>query len=253
MKTESIDYEESEINKWNMDFEPIKEIISKAKKEDRVNLLEGEARKILEYAGIPMAEGEVVNSIEDCVDAAERIGYPVVLKIVSEDIVHKMDVGGIAVDLQNSREVEEGYESIMSHVKKRKPEATIRGISVAEMVEGGEEVVIGGMTDPSFGPVVMFGLGGIYVEIFEDVEFRVAPISEDEAHRMMRDIDSYRLLTGARGQKRRDLDALAEMISRVGTLLYNVKEINDIDLNPVSSLDKGAKALDVAISLKNSE
>ena len=253
MKTKSVDYEESDIDNWNIDFEPIKEIINIAKSEGRVNLLEGEARKVLELAGIQMAEGEVVNSIEDCVDAAEKIGYPVVLKIVSEDIVHKMDVGGIAVDLQDAKEVEEGYESIMSHVKKRKPEAKIRGISVAEMIEGGEEVVIGGMTDPSFGPVVMFGLGGIYVEIFEDVEFRVAPISTDEAHRMMRDIDSYRLLTGARGQERRDLDALAEMISRVGALLYNVKEINDIDLNPVASLDDGAKALDVAISLNSSE
>ncbi len=253
MKAESVDYEESEVNNWNIDFEPIKEIIKKARNEGRVNLLEGEARKVLDHAGIQMAEGEIVNSIEDCVDAAERIGFPVVLKIVSEDIVHKMDVGGIAVDLQNSKEVEEAYESIMSHVKKRKPDARIQGISVAEMVEGGEEVVIGGMTDPSFGPVVMFGLGGIYVEIFEDVEFRVAPISTDEAHRMMRDIDSYRLLTGARGQERRDLDALAEMISRVGALLYNVEEINDIDLNPVASLDDGAKALDVAISLKSLE
>ncbi|MFW6196267.1 MAG: acetate--CoA ligase family protein [Thermoplasmatota archaeon] len=253
MKAESFNYEESEINDWNIDYESIKEIIKKAKSDGRINLLEGEARKVIDYAGIQMAEGEVVNSIEECVNASKRIGYPVVLKIVSEDIVHKMDVGGIAIDLQNAEEVEEGYESIMSHVKRNKPEAKIRGISVAEMVEGGEEVVIGGMTDPSFGPVVMFGLGGIYVEIFEDVEFRVAPISKDEAHRMMCDIDSYKLLTGARGQERRDLDALAEMISRVGALLYNLKDINDIDLNPVASLSNGAKALDVAISLKNSE
>jgi len=253
MKAESVDYEESDVKNWNIDFEPIKEIIKNARSDGRVNLLEGEARKVLDYAGIQMAQGEVANSMEECLDAAERIGYPVVLKIVSEDIVHKMDVGGIAVDLQNPEEVEEGYESIMSHVKKSKPDARIKGISVAEMVEGGEEVVIGGMTDPSFGPVVMFGLGGIYVEIFEDVEFRVAPISKDEAHRMMRDINSYRLLTGARGQKGSDLDALAEMISRVGALLYNVDEINDIDLNPVASLDEGAKALDVAISLNSSE
>ncbi|MFW6375910.1 MAG: acetate--CoA ligase family protein [Thermoplasmatota archaeon] len=252
MKTETVNYDEGEVNNWNIDFKAIKEIVKKIRNEGRVNLLEGEAREILDYAGIQMAEGKVVNTIEDCVDAAEKIGYPVVLKIVSEDIVHKMDVGGIAVDLQNEKEVEEGYEAIMSHVKKRKPDAKIRGISIAEMIEGGEEVVIGGMTDPSFGPVVMFGLGGIYVEIFEDVEFRVAPISTDEAHRMMRDIDSYRLLTGARGQERRDLDALAEMISRIGSLLYHIEEINDIDLNPVASLEDGAKALDVAISLKSS-
>ena len=252
MEAESDQLEESTVNRWDIDFDSIKKLIQKSKDKGRVNLLEDEARKVLELAGIPMAEGKVVNSIEDCVQAAEEIGYPVVLKIVSEDIVHKMDIGGIAVDLQDAGEVEDGYEAIMSHVKKRKPEARIRGISVAEMVEGGAEVVIGGMTDPSFGPVVMFGLGGIYVEIFEDVEFRVAPISKDEAHRMMCDIDSYRLLTGARGQERKDLEALAEIISRLGDLIYHVDEINDVDLNPIAALEKGAKALDVAISLKKS-
>jgi len=197
-----------------------------------------------------MAKGTVVRSLEDCLEAAEKIGYPVVLKVVSEDIVHKMDVGGIAVDLETKEEVEDAYQAIHSQVKNRKPDAKIRGISVAEMVEGGVEVVIGGMMDPTFGPVVMFGLGGIHVEIFEDVEFRVAPISIGEAHRMMADIDSFPLLTGARGQRCKDLNALAEMISRVGDLIYHIDKINDIDLNPVAALDEGAKALDVAISLK---
>ncbi len=196
-----------------------------------------------------MAKGTVVRSLEDCLEAAEKIGYPVVLKVVSEDIVHKMDVGGIAVDLETKEEVEDAYQAIHSQVKNRKPDAKIRGISVAEMVEGGVEVVIGGMMDPTFGPVVMFGLGGIHVEIFEDVEFRVAPISIDEAHKMMADIDSFPVLTGARGEGCKDLNALAEMISRVGDLIYYVDKINDIDLNPVAALDEGAKALDVSISL----
>ncbi len=207
-------------------------------------------REVLEVAGISMAEGKIVRSLEECLDAAEEIGYPVVLKVVSEDIVHKMDVGGIAVDLKTDEEVEQAYQAIHSRVKDRKPDANIRGISVAEMVEGGVEVVIGGMMDPTFGPVVMFGLGGIHVEIFEDVEFRVAPVSIDEAHRMMADIDSFPLLTGARGQGCKDLNGLAEMISRVGALIYHVDNINDIDLNPVAALDQDAKALDVAISLK---
>ncbi len=207
-------------------------------------------REVLQVADISMAEGKIVRSLEECLEAAENIGYPVVLKVVSEDIVHKMDVGGIAVDLESKEEVEDAYQAIHSRVKDRKPNANIRGISVAEMVEGGVEVVIGGMMDPTFGPVVMFGLGGIHVEIFEDVEFRVAPIPIDEAHRMMADIDSFPLLTGARGQKCKDLNALAVMISKVGDLIYNVDKINDIDLNPVASLDEGAKALDVAISLK---
>ncbi len=207
-------------------------------------------RKILDLAGISMAEGKIVRDLEGCLNAAEKIGYPVVLKVVSEDIVHKMDVGGVAVNLESEEEVEDAYQAIHSRVKDRKPDANIRGVSVAEMVEGGVEVVIGGMIDPTFGPVVMFGLGGIYVEIFEDVEFRVAPISIDEAHQMMADIDSFPLLTGARGQGCKDLNSVAEMISRVGDVIYNVDEINDIDLNPVAALDEGAKALDVAISLK---
>ncbi len=207
-------------------------------------------RKVLQVANIPMAEGKVVRSLEECLDAAENIGYPVVLKVVSEDIVHKMDVGGIAVDLENKYEVEEAYQAIHSRVKDRKPDAKIRGISVAEMVKGGVEVVIGGMMDPTFGPVVMFGLGGIHVEIFEDVEFRVAPISIDETYKMMADIDSFLLLTGSRDQRCKDLNALAEIISRVGDLIYHVDKLNEIDLNPVAALDEGAKALDVAISLK---
>ncbi len=235
---------------WEIDVEAIEDIIEKVKADGRHQLLEHEARKVLELADISMPEGRVTKSIDECLEAAEEIGYPVVLKVVSEDIVHKMDVGGIAIGLEDKEEVENAYEAIHSKVKNRKPQANLRGISVAEMVEGGEEVVIGGMMDPTFGPVVMFGLGGIYVEIFEDVEFRIAPISLDEAHRMMADIDSFPLLTGARGQRCKDLDALAEIISRVGDLMYQVESINDIDLNPVASLENGAKALDVAISLK---
>ncbi|MFP4142847.1 MAG: acetate--CoA ligase family protein [Candidatus Natronoplasma sp.] len=225
-------------------------MLETAKKDGRHQLLEDEAREVLGCAGIRMAEGEVVKSLEGCIEAAEKIGYPVVLKVVSEDIVHKMDVGGIAADLENKEEVKKAYQAIHSRVKSREPDANIRGISVAEMVEGGTEVVTGGMMDPTFGPVVMFGLGGIYVEIFEDVEFRVAPISLDEAYRMMADIDSFPLLTGARGQGCKDLGALAEMISRLGDLMYRVEKMNEVDLNPVAALNDGAKALDVAISFK---
>lgn len=235
---------------WVLPKEDIREVIEKARSEDRHQLMEDEAREILELAGIDMAEGKVVKDIESCVETAENLGYPVVLKVVSEDIVHKMDVGGIALGLESKDEVEEAYQALHSRVKDRKPDANIRGISIAEMVENDTEVVIGGMTDATFGPVVMFGLGGIYVEIFEDVEFRIAPLSNDEAHRMMSDIDSFPLLTGARGKRCKDLDALAEMITRVSQLMYELEEIQDIDLNPVAALNEEAKALDVSISLK---
>lgn len=252
MKAEEHDkkIDELEGENWDIDYNLIKDIISGVREEGRRSLLEDEAREVLDIAGIPIAEGAVVHSMEGCVEKAEEIGYPVVLKVVSEDISHKMDVGGIAIGLEDEEEVKEGYEAIHSRVKSKRPDAHIRGISVAEMVEGGEEVVVGGMIDPSFGPVVMFGLGGIYVEIFEDVEFRVAPITKAEAERMMGDIESYPLLIGSRGQPKKDLDALAEIISRLGDLMYYVEEINDIDLNPVMSLEEGAKALDVVINLQ---
>lgn len=197
-----------------------------------------------------MTEGKITHSMEECVEAAKEIGFPVTLKVVSEDIVHKMDVGGLVLDLEDEDEVVEAYQSIRAHVKDRKPDADIRGISVAEMVEGGEEVVIGGMRDASFGPVVMFGLGGIYVELLKDVVFRIAPLSMDEAKEMIGDIETFPILVGARGKEKKDIDALADMIIRVGYLMYSIDEINEIDLNPVAAMSDGAKALDMAISLK---
>ncbi|MFP4608027.1 MAG: acetate--CoA ligase family protein [Candidatus Natronoplasma sp.] len=237
--------------RWEMGLEKINEIVRGVKDQGRYTLIESEARDVLRYAGIQIAEGRVVKDIDDCVKAAEKIGYPVVLKVVSEDIIHKMDLGGVVVGLEDEEEVKEAYQAIHSRVRNHKPSDRIRGISVSEMIEGGKEVVVGGMVDPTFGPVVMFGLGGIYVEIFEDVEFRLAPLNLDEAHEMISDIDSFPLLVGTRGQRCRDLDALAEMISRVGYLVYHVEDINEIDLNPVAALERGAKALDVAVNLKS--
>lgn len=200
-----------------------------------------------------MAKGRVVNSLEDCVAAAEEIGYPVVLKVVSEDIIHKTDAGGLALNLENEKEVVDAYQAIYSSCKSKYPNARIRGISVAEMLEGGEETIVGGTTDPSFGPVVMFGLGGVYVEILKDVQFRVAPISKREASRMMGEINSFPVLVGARGQKRKDLNALADVIYRVSFLMDKIDDISEIDLNPIKAFDqgKGCKAVDVAITLKS--
>ncbi|MEF8873786.1 MAG: acetate--CoA ligase family protein [Candidatus Thermoplasmatota archaeon] len=235
---------------WDMDIERVNEVVKSVKDEGRYRLLESESREVLKAAGIPTAEGKVVRNLPACIEAAEEIGYPVVLKVDSEDIVHKMDVGGVVIGIEDEEEVKEAYQALHSRVRARKADANIRGISVSEMIEGGKEVVIGGMVDPTFGPVVMFGLGGIYVEIFEDVEFRVAPLDLDESHEMISDIDSFPLLVGARGQRCRDLEALAEIISKVGYLVCRVDEINELELNPVAALERGAKALDVAITLK---
>ncbi len=244
--------EMEDIDAPDMDIESINEIINRAVSQGRVNLLEDEARKILDLAGIPMAEGRVVNTLEDAVKAAEEIGYPVVLKVVSEDIMHKSDAGGLALDLENEKEVVDAYQAIYSNCKSKYPNAHIRGISVAEMLKGGEETIVGGTWDNSFGPMVMFGLGGVYVEILEDVVFRVAPISKREARRMIGEINAFPVLVGARGQSRKDLDALADIIYRMSFLMDEVDDISEIDLNPIKAFDqgKGAKSVDVAISIK---
>ncbi|MBS3782573.1 MAG: acetate--CoA ligase family protein, partial [Candidatus Thermoplasmatota archaeon] len=235
---------------------PIDEIREKLKgirNKGRLTLLEHEAREILDLAGIPMVEGKVVNSLDRAVEAAEEIGYPVVLKVVSEDIIHKSDAGGLALNLENEEEVVDAYQAIYSNCRKNYPDAHISGISVAKMLEGGEETIVGGSRDSSFGPLVMFGLGGVYVEVLEDVEFRVAPITKKEARRMMGQIESFPVLVGARGQPRKDLNALADVIYRISYLMNEVEGIAEMDLNPIKAFDRGegCKVVDVAINLEN--
>ncbi len=244
-----------EVPEPDIDKDKIKDIVSEVKGEGRYTLVEDEARTVLEHAGIPMAEGKVATSLQEAVEAAEDIGYPVVLKVVSEDIVHKTDAGGLALDLQNEKEVVDAYQAIISNCRKKYPDARIRGISVAKMLEGGEETIIGGTRDNSFGPLVMFGLGGVYVEVLEDVQFRVSPIGKEEAKRMIGEINSFPVLVGARGQTRKDLDALADVIYRMSFLMDEIEDISEIDLNPIKAFDQGegCKAVDVAISLKKGD
>lgn len=244
--------EAEEVVEPEIDVGKIQNIIEDAGGDGRINLLEGEAREILDSAGIPMARGKVASSLEEAVEAAEEIGYPVVLKVVSPDIMHKSDAGGLALNLENEEEVVDAYQAIYSNCREKYPDAYIKGISVAEMLEGGEETIIGGTRDGSFGPMVMFGLGGVYVEILEDVVFRVAPIGKKEARRMIGEINAFPVLVGARGQERKDLSALADIIYRMSFLMNEIDEISEIDLNPIKAFDqgKGAKAVDVAISLK---
>ncbi len=231
----------------------IKEKLNEIRDKDRLTLLEDEAREILDMAGIPMAEGEVVNSIDEAVEVAEDIGYPVVMKVVSEDIVHKSDAGGLALNLENEEEVVDAYQAIYSNCREQYPDAHISGISVAKMLEGGEETIVGGSRDSSFGPLVMFGLGGVYVEVLEDVEFRVSPIAKKEARRMIGQIDSFPVLVGARGEERKDIDSLADVIYRISYLMNEVDEIAEMDLNPIKAFDRGegCKAVDVAINLES--
>ncbi len=247
--------EKEEKIELDIPLDKIREKVRNIRDKGRRTLLENEAREILDLAGIPMAEGEVVNSLNRAVEVAERIGYPVALKVVSKDIIHKSDAGGLALNIENEEELIDAYQAIYSNCRKNYPEAHISGISVAKMLKGGEETIVGGSRDSSFGPLVMFGLGGVYVEVLEDVSFRVSPISKKEARRMMGQIDSFPVLVGARGEPRKDLDALADVIYRVSYLMNEVDEIAEMDLNPIKAFDqgKGCKSVDVAINLESGD
>jgi acetyltransferase len=182
---------------------------------------------------------------------AESIGYPLVMKVVSQDIIHKSDAGGVVLDIDNRDEAVDAYEVIMHRCKAHNPKARIEGVEIAEQVERGVEIIVGGRRDPSFGPTVMFGLGGIYVEVLKDVAFRALPLSAGEARRMIRDIRTYPLLLGVRGEPAKDMDAILDTILRVGALLDGFDDIADVEINPLMVYEqgRGGRAVDVRILL----
>jgi acetyltransferase len=188
-------------------------------------------------------------------DAAGRIGYPVVLKIVSPQILHKSDVGGVRVGLASKEAVHEAYAQMVARAGAAAPHARIEGVLVQEQVTGGREVILGMARDPQFGPLLMFGLGGIYVEALKDVTFRIAPLARAEAEAMMREVRAFPILQGVRGEAPADLAALVEDILRLSQLVSDFPEIAEIDINPlfVKPAGEGTVALDARIRLASTE
>jgi acetyl coenzyme A synthetase (ADP forming)-like protein len=233
----------------------IKSIIDNARKEQRLQLLESEAKQILRLSGFDVPAFWMGSTKEECVRAAQRIGFPVVMKIVSEDIIHKTEVGGVRVGISSVDEVREAYTDIMARARKKYPDANLRGIIVCEMVEKGVETILGMSSDPQFGPVVMVGLGGIYVEVLKDVSFRVAPLSRKDAEEMLHEIKTAPLLYGVRGGEKKDIASLEEAIYRLGLLAAETPEIAEMDINPLMVLDKqkGCKVVDARITLQPKE
>lgn len=242
--------EEDEIQTIDIDEYEIKRVIKSVVDDGRHQLLGTEAKEVMMAAGMNVPPFKVAKSIEEAVEAAEEIGYPVVMKVVSEDIVHKTDIGGVLLDIDNEKEVVEGYEAILRNCRQYAPKANIRGVEIAKMVPKGVETIVGATTDPSFGKVLMFGLGGIYVEVLKDVAFRVAPVSKREISRMMREVGSYPLLLGVRGESRRDINSVADAIYRIGILVSRFPEISELDINPLVVYEKGAKVLDARINIE---
>ena len=239
------------ITKFEVDKDKAQSIFDKVKSEGRTNLLEDEGREILYAYGFPLPQSVVATTEDEAVAAANKIGYPIVMKISSPQIVHKSDAGGVKVNLTNDEETRDGFKTIMDNAKKYDSNAEIKGVLIVEMVKGGKEMIIGSKLEPGMGPVVMLGMGGIYVEILKDVTFRLAPLTDQEANDMISSIKTKKLLDGVRGEEPSDINKLSECIQRLSQLVSDFKEIKELDMNPVLVMEKGqgCKILDVRIGV----
>jgi acetyltransferase len=235
----------------DIDRDVVRRIFNAVKADGRNVLFPHEAMNVAEAYGLTAPASALSTTADEAIQAADKMGYPVVMKIVSPEIMHKTDIGGVELNLSNSSMVRIAFDEIMRKSRKAQPLAKIYGITVDKMVPRGREMIIGMSRDPQFGPMVMFGLGGIYVNFLKDVAFRLAPMNEREAQHMMEETRSYSLLKGVRGETPADIDKLREAILRVGHLVWDFPELKDLDINPIFVYDdgKGVNALDVKITL----
>ncbi|HEY4695315.1 MAG TPA: acetate--CoA ligase [Candidatus Hydromicrobium sp.] len=239
------------VEKFDVDRERVKKIFDRCRAEDRLELGEMEAREILKAYDIRVPEAELACDIKAAKEIAKRIGYPLVLKIVSPNILHKTDVGGVRIGIDSEKELEESYDEILFHVKRYMPDVNIRGILVQEFIKDKKETIIGMSEDPQFGPMIMFGLGGIYVEVLKDVSFRIAPLSRHVAGEMIEEVKTTSLLKGARGEDPSDIESIIEIILKVSQLVMDFPEIVEMDINPlfVKKQGEGSIAGDVRIRI----
>ena len=225
----------------------VRKVLDKVKADGRTALTAPEGKLVCDAYGIPVPKEGVADSADAAAKLAKDMGFPVVLKIVSPDILHKTEAGGVLVGLKSVDEVSKGYATILANAKKYKADAKIDGVQVQQMLSGGQEVIVGAVTDPSFGKLVAFGLGGVLVEVLKDVTFRLAPATKDDALSMLDGIQAAEMLKGVRGGKAVSRDALADLIVKVSQLVADFPEISELDLNPVFATEKGAVAADVRI------
>jgi len=226
------------------------EIIAAARKEERTSLTELESKQILKEAGINTTEIKLARTKEEAVSHSKELGFPVVLKIVSPDILHKTDVGGVKLGLNNEGDVGNAYDGIISMIKKQEPAAKIQGVSVQPMARPATEVIIGMSKDPQFGPVLMFGLGGILVEVLKDVSFRIVPLTKRDAREMIGEIKGYPILEGYRGQEPANIAVLEELLLKVSEFVDSRPEIAELDINPIFAYSDGALAVDARVILE---
>ena len=200
--------------------------------------------ELLKKYKIPLSKSILCKKLDEALKYSKKIGFPVVLKISSTEIIHKSDIGAVKTNINNEAELEKAYEEIEKNVKKKK--AKIEGIILQKQITG-KEIIIGGKKDPQFGPVIMFGLGGIFVEIFKDVSFRITPIDKESAKQMIEEIESYQILKGARGEKSVKIDSLIDIIVKISNMVMKEDKIIELDFNPVIVNQKTAEIVDVRI------
>jgi len=223
-----------------------REIIKKGM--ERGWLLEPEAKELCKTYGLPVGEWKVVKTAEEARAAGKEIGYPLVMKIVSPDVIHKSDVGGVILNIKDGKEAADAFKKIEG-IRKRTG-CRLEGALVEKMAPQGTETIIGAKRDPQFGPVILFGLGGIFVEVFKDVSFRVAPITREDAMDMISELKAYPILKGIRGRKPSDVEGIVDSLLKVSSMMMDVVEIKELDLNPTIVYEKGCRIVDARIILK---
>ncbi|MBN1842961.1 MAG: acetate--CoA ligase family protein [Deltaproteobacteria bacterium] len=243
---------ERQYRSFEADSRKVREIFASVIDQHRHDLIENEAREILRAYGFRLPESRIARTTREALKAASEIGYPVVMKIASPDVLHKSDMGGVRVKLENDAAVEEAFFDITSNIQLRQPEARILGVMVQEMVTQGKEVILGITRDMQFGPMVMFGLGGIYVEVLKDVSFRIAPLSVESADAMIREIRSFPLLRGVRGEAPADIEGIRDALVRLSQMAMDFPEIVEADINPllVCPEGQGVVAVDARITIQ---
>ncbi len=238
-----------EIEEFDVDRERVRRIFDQVRADGRQTIGDAEAREIMEAYGIRIPKSELATTADEAVDIAEKIGYPVVMKIASPDILHKTDIGGVKLGITSATDVRDAFDLLVYRATRYMPEAEIWGCLVQEMVMGGKEVIVGMNCDPQFGPLMMFGLGGIYVEALKDVSFRIAPFSRQEAREMISEIRSYSLLKGVRGEKPSDIEAIVDTLLRLSQLVTDFPEIMEMDINPLFVFEAGRGVVGVDMRL----
>ncbi len=226
-------------------------VIEDVLKSGRKNMVEFEAKQVLKAYGLPVPYEKLAKTLDEALQYAEEIGYPVALKLMSPQILHKSDARVVLLNIKSPEELKEKWEEIHENARKYRPDAEILGVLVAPMLKPGREVIIGVTEDPQFGHAIMFGLGGIFVEVLKDVTFRIIPITERDARKMIKEIKSYPILAGARGEAPADIDAIVDLLLKVSRLVDELRDyIKEMDLNPVFVYEKGAMIVDARIILK---